>query len=149
LSYLPVSINVLPAPAAHYSTAALLPSNQVSPENLVIPGFWEQAVGEYCNWLISHTNDERLKSRFLKNMSGNSGKSPKSWINPRPPWCWLLRLARNSNWNCSSLFVRCHWMSYSYAPSGYTWIDLWRDTWRYRVESIAIIFCYPILRKTV
>ncbi|CAI7613187.1 unnamed protein product [Penicillium pancosmium] len=66
LSYPPISINVLPAQAAHASTGALLPSRPVSHESLVIPGSREQAVREYCNWLESRANDEDYKADFRK-----------------------------------------------------------------------------------
>lgn len=66
LLYPPISINILPAQAAHTSTGALLPSRPVSCESLVIPGSREQAVREYCNWLESRASDKDYKADFRK-----------------------------------------------------------------------------------
>lgn len=77
LLYFPISINVLPAQAAHASTGALLPSRPVSQESLLIPGSREQAVREYCNWPESRANDEDYKAGFRKICQVPFGKSPR------------------------------------------------------------------------
>ena len=66
LPYPPAIINVLPAQNGSASTVNSSLPRPSSNEPLVIPGYRESAVREYCKWLESRATEETYKADFRK-----------------------------------------------------------------------------------